>query len=145
MAKRSREVEEVNVSDVLNHSPNAKIRVVVTGVSPMKKSRNCSYFDGQISDGKTRMWLFGFDGAVGVQRNCWSSKRRKNLSCCLSVKLRVHAKGVKWSVALCLRKRSLASYHTGKPPLPSFTVQHHVSTVGNHANSYLFQHVPVAL
>ena len=77
MAKRSREVEEVDVSDVLYQSPNVTIRGVVTGVPPMKKSRNCSYFDGQISDGKTSMRLFGFDGAAGVRRKLLEFEEKK--------------------------------------------------------------------
>ncbi len=70
MAKRPLEVEEFEgVSAVLGTSPSAKIHGVVTSVSPMKKSRtSCNYFDGEITDGKTSMRLFGFDAAAGVRR-----------------------------------------------------------------------------
>ena len=69
MAKRSLGVEEFeDVSEVANPSPNAKIRGVVTSMSPMKKGRTCNYFDGEITDGKTSMRLFGFDSAAGVRR-----------------------------------------------------------------------------
>ena len=41
------------VSKVSCESPNAKIHAPL---SPMKKSNSCSYFDGQITDGKMTMW-----------------------------------------------------------------------------------------
>ena len=66
MAKRSREsdVQEFDdISDVCA-SPNAKIHGVLNSVSPLKKSKGCAYFDGQITDGKTTMRLFGFDSSV---------------------------------------------------------------------------------
>ena len=50
-----------NMSDVSYPSPNAKIHSVISALSPMKKSRSCSYFDGEITDGKACMRLFGFD------------------------------------------------------------------------------------
>ena len=44
------EVEEfVEVGNVTHPSQNAKIHGVVNSLSPMKKSRNCAYFDGEIS------------------------------------------------------------------------------------------------
>ena len=46
-----------DVSGVTRPSPNAKLCGVVRGVSPMKKSKPCTYFDGEISDGKSTMWL----------------------------------------------------------------------------------------
>ena len=65
MAKRERECEELDgVSKVLHPSPNAKIHSVVTSVSPMKKAKTCSFFDGEISDGKATMRVFGFDSGV---------------------------------------------------------------------------------
>ena len=48
----------------MNASPNAKIHGVVTTVSPMKKGKTCSYFDGEISDGQAKMRVFGFDSGV---------------------------------------------------------------------------------
>ena len=50
------EVEEfVEVGDVTHPSQNAKIHWVVNSLSPMKKSRNCAYFDGEISNGKASL------------------------------------------------------------------------------------------
>ena len=46
-----------DVSGVTQPSPNAKLCGVVRGVSPMKKSKTCVYFDGEISDGKSTMQL----------------------------------------------------------------------------------------
>ena len=51
MAKRALE-EFVEVADVSHACENAKIHGVVSSLSPMKKSKNCAYFDGEISDGK---------------------------------------------------------------------------------------------
>ena len=59
MAKRS--FEELEVSEVSCESPNAKIHAVVESLSPMKKSKTCSYFDGHITDAKATMRVFGFD------------------------------------------------------------------------------------
>ena len=66
MAKRRGvDLEEFeDVSGVTQPSPNAKLCSVVHGVSPMKKSKTCAYFDGEISDGKSTMRLFGFDCSV---------------------------------------------------------------------------------
>ncbi len=63
MAKRPLE-EEFDVSTVAV-SPNAMIHGVVACVSPMKRSKTCSYVDGEVTDGKK---TFGFDGAAGVWR-----------------------------------------------------------------------------
>ena len=57
-----------DVSSVDAPSPNAKIHGVLTTLSPMKKSRTCQYFDGELSDGKKHMRLFGFDSARSVRR-----------------------------------------------------------------------------
>ena len=58
MAKRlSEQFQEV--SEVTYKSPNTKIHAVVESLSPMKKSKSWSYFDGHITDGKTMMWVFG--------------------------------------------------------------------------------------
>lgn len=45
-------------------SPSASVHGVVNMLSPMKQSRNGSYFDGKITDGKSSMRLFGFDAGV---------------------------------------------------------------------------------
>ena len=67
MAKRSCPFEEFeDVSKVSCTSPNAKIHDVVDSLSPMRssKSSSCSYFDGEITDGKATMRFFGFDAGV---------------------------------------------------------------------------------
>ncbi len=63
MAKHSF-VKFQELSKVSYTSPNAKIHAVVDSLSPMKKSKTCSYFDGQITDGKTTMQVFGFDAGM---------------------------------------------------------------------------------
>jgi hypothetical protein len=65
MAKRERKVEEFDdVSRVLHPSLNAKIHAVISSVSPMKQSKSCSCFDGEITDGKACMAVFGLDASV---------------------------------------------------------------------------------
>ena len=59
MAKRERELD--NLSEISHASPNAKVHGVVTSLTPMKKSKTCSYFDGDFTDGKGCMRMFGFD------------------------------------------------------------------------------------
>lgn len=60
-SKRKREKEFEDVSSVQHTSPNVKFLGLVTMVSPMKNSKTCSYFNGQISDSKSRKWVFKFD------------------------------------------------------------------------------------
>lgn len=64
--KRGRsEVEEFeDVTSISHISPNAKVSGVVSCISPMKESKNCSYFDGNFTDGKASLRLFGFDSSV---------------------------------------------------------------------------------
>ena len=66
MAKRSRESDVQEFDDIKDVcvSPNAKVYGVLNSLSPLKKSKGCAYFDGQITDGKTTMRLFGFDSSV---------------------------------------------------------------------------------
>ena len=66
MAKRLRESDVQEFDDIndVYSSPNAKIHGVLNSLSPLKKSKGCAYFDGQITDGKTSMRLFGFDSNV---------------------------------------------------------------------------------
>jgi hypothetical protein len=61
--KRSRDEFE-DVSMVSRTSQNAKIRGVVNCISPMKKAKTCSFFDGKFTDGKSTMRIFGFDSGV---------------------------------------------------------------------------------
>ena len=65
MAKRKLLIDEFNdLSSVTHTSTNAKVRGVVTVVSPMKKDKTCEYFDGELADDKARIRLFGFDSNV---------------------------------------------------------------------------------
>ncbi len=78
--KRSLEVEceeGEDVSAVVSPSAMAKIHGVVTSISPMKKSRSCSYFDGEITDGKANMRIFGFDAAAGVRKKLLEFEGKK--------------------------------------------------------------------
>ena len=72
MANRS--CEMLDVSCVSKSSPNTSISGVVTSLSPMKKSKNTSFFEGSISDGKSSMRLVWvrFDCP---KKTCWLQKR----------------------------------------------------------------------
>jgi len=57
-------MDEFDDLGAINASPNAKIRGVVTEMSPMKKAKMCDYFDGELADDKARGRLFGFDDNI---------------------------------------------------------------------------------
>ena len=64
MAKRKSDSDKDDAllpSDILESSPKAKVQCLVTALSDMKKSRDTSYFDGEISDGKTSMRVYGYN------------------------------------------------------------------------------------
>ena len=44
-----------DASGVTCASPNAKLCGVMRSISPMKKSKMCAYFDGEVCDGKSTM------------------------------------------------------------------------------------------
>lgn len=52
------------VSEVQEPSGSASVEGILTELSPMKRSKRCSYFDGEISDEKKSMRFFGFDSSV---------------------------------------------------------------------------------
>ena len=52
------------MSEVSNISPNARIHGVLVALSPMNKSKTCSYFNDELTDEKVTMRIFGFDFSV---------------------------------------------------------------------------------
>ena len=70
MTKRLlKEMEFEDLSQVTNPSPNAKIHVVVTALSPIKKTKHATTLMGiEISNGNKSMRLFAFDSDAGVRR-----------------------------------------------------------------------------
>ena len=55
------------VSHITQASPKAKVFEVITEPSPnMKESRGKGYFDSEISDGRSAMWVYGYN--KGVQK-----------------------------------------------------------------------------
>ena len=63
--ERSPELEEFSdVTSLIRASPNAKVHGIVTRLSPMKRGKKSEYFDGELSDGKCKVRLFGFDSVV---------------------------------------------------------------------------------
>ena len=55
---QKRSSESLHVSSVTQSSPNATASGVLTSLSPMKKSKKASFFEGAISDGSASMRLF---------------------------------------------------------------------------------------
>ena len=69
MSKRPhKETEFANVEEVTSPSGNAKVHGVIMSLSPIKTKGTTGYFDGEITDGKKKMRLYGFDSADGVRR-----------------------------------------------------------------------------
>ena len=59
------EADQFNdLSTVTHTSPSAKIRGVVTVMSPMKKRKTCEYYNGEVADDKTHIRLLEFDDDV---------------------------------------------------------------------------------
>ena len=77
MVKREREPDEFETVNEISHaSPNAKLHGVVSSLLPMKKSKTCSYFDGQVTDGKACIRVFGFDVTVRKNGRSWHFFRK---------------------------------------------------------------------
>ena len=94
-----RKLEEFeDVSNVSHTSPNAKIHGVISALSPMKRSRNCSYFDGEITDGKACMRLFGFD--AGVRKRLVDFEERKSAVALSNCEVKTSRKGEELEVLL---------------------------------------------
>ena len=92
MAKREQELEELeSVSEISHVSPNAKVNGVVTSLSPMKKSKTCSYFDGDLTDDKGCMRIFGFD--AGVRKKLALFEESKDAVALSNCKVKTSRKG----------------------------------------------------
>ena len=65
---RKRHIEEVDRLDLLQQPlANASVHGAVTSLSPVKKGRNSSFFDGTMYDGHRQIRLVGF--LPGQQKN----------------------------------------------------------------------------
>ena len=65
MATKRTHMEAFGDLTTMKCSPNAKIRGVLSGISPdMKKTGRCSYWDGELSDEKSSVRVYGFDNTV---------------------------------------------------------------------------------
>ena len=61
-------------------SPNTKIHCVLNNVYPqMKKAKNCSYFDGEMTDGEINKCLFGYD--ADVRRKLFEFQEKESAVC----------------------------------------------------------------
>ena len=60
MATQKRLYEDIDDFDELNEPvPNASIHAAVMSLSPYKKGKNESYFDGTLTDGTQKIWMIG--------------------------------------------------------------------------------------
>ena len=74
MAKRKVEsLDAFSPSEIKEASPKAKVQCVVTALSEMKKSRDISYFDGQVSDGKKAMRVYGYNDGVRMKLSFYNA------------------------------------------------------------------------
>ncbi len=74
--ERSPDLEEFrDVTAVMHASPDAKVHGIVTRLSPMKKRKKSEYFNGELSNEKTKMRLFGFEATVHEQGAAVSLER----------------------------------------------------------------------
>ena len=64
-----------DVASIVHGSPNAKVCGVVTELSPMKRGRSCTYYDGELSDGRSKVRLFGFDAKSRESLNTFYEKK----------------------------------------------------------------------
>lgn len=78
MAKLKSGSDALSPSDIQECSPKAKVQCVVTGLSEMKntRGRDSSYYDGEISDGKTCIRV---TGTVKACEGSLSSTGRRKL------------------------------------------------------------------
>ena len=61
---RKRTIEEVEkLQDLDKPLKNASVHGLVTSLSPIKKGRTCSYFDGTLTDGSDKIRFVGFGGS----------------------------------------------------------------------------------
>ena len=85
MSKRT--YEEVDVGDIKDASSELQIRGMLGDVSPMKKGKSASYIHGEMTDGKGKVRLYGFDdnnrkrlseasGSSVILANCKVKKAR---------------------------------------------------------------------
>ena len=65
MTKKSSPRDFDTLAGICNPTANAKVTGVITSLSPIKG--NIPYFDGEISDGKASIRLFGFDSSVKMK------------------------------------------------------------------------------
>ena len=64
MARKRRSIYEVEDLDTLDQPiPKAKVHGVITSLSPVKKGRTCSYFDGTLADGTSKIRVVGFSSS----------------------------------------------------------------------------------
>ena len=54
----------MNVGDIKEASSELQICGVLAEILPMKKGKSSPYFDGDISDGKAKVRLYGFDDNI---------------------------------------------------------------------------------
>ena len=59
-----RTYEEVDVGGIKDASSELQIRGMLGDVSPIKKGKSTSYFHGEMTDGRGKFCLYGFDDNI---------------------------------------------------------------------------------
>ena len=106
MAKRKAEsLDAFSPSEIKEASPKAKVQCVVTALSEMKKSRDISYFDGQVSDGKKAMRVYGYNDGVRRKLSFYKdNKASVTIDNCQVTKSRVSY------ASFCVKKQDAAFF-----------------------------------
>ena len=72
---RKRNIHDVENLDKLdNPIPKANVHGMVTSLSPIKKGRTCSYFDGTLADGTKKVRIVGFSTTQRTQMTSYMEK-----------------------------------------------------------------------
>ena len=75
---RKRTIEEVEkLQDLDKPLKNASVHGIVTSLSPIKKGRTCSYFDGTLTDSSDKIRFVGFGGS---QQRIMSDYKERSLT-----------------------------------------------------------------
>ena len=67
--------DEVDFFEVTEEIHTAKVHGVVSSLSPMKKGRQCSFFDGTLCDGRNSMRFVGFSSQLQDELEGYRSKK----------------------------------------------------------------------
>ena len=75
MAKKRTYKKIDHIDDIDDPTTNTTIHGAITALSPVKKGRNCIFFDGSLEDDTSTMRLVGF--AAAQQKNMKNTSRKR--------------------------------------------------------------------